>query len=742
MSNINVNNSNKIKTKISKSEYWDLKLIKGDDSFSVLDGSNFYDSNLISCIDINNNTCIGNSGETLYSIDNYKWDEAVNDGLLLNNIGFVGIDNGVVVFDKETILPNEFGSLLSGSSFSIQSGDTRLVLKAISGNTGEFKYDTSIVNEIDNNHILLNGGFYQGFFKSGDYCVLPTNIENEICFDFVLRPDFVTVPSPNTLNYKYPNNKGLFFYIGARSENKFWYDYYNTDSSLFEISKTGQTTPSGFNESLSTNDGFDVYSQNVYDISTDNKYLLVNRSINGKNASSFDENVDYHITGVSNENVNLYLYVDRTSTGYTAVNTNTIPGTIKPYSVVNDLTRNAIGFLLKDDGSIGYRMINDDCDSELGYKIEEEYSNTGIVIDNELTFVSIRMILNGNQTCTSSRTFKLLFYVNGKLVFSSKQLPELLLRELSDRSEKQEGVPFCISLGGGSQGLCDMIGFNSGFTTQYLLPIEENFSGTMLGSIFKFRIFYGKTDFSKIKNNYNYEFYKIFNSEYIRPTIKFWITAVNISGPETIYKRETGNIASKFNATIKVNSFYYTLTGYKFFYYSDFGQRTQIGGTFNVPQYGGTIPEYVFDDSELAKSGVTELKYMIDVFDTYSNVSGTEKLQTITFDNMIFYGPTATTPIETDDIRSLPDRVFNKNTDNITLNTGARNRIFVVAVPSNRELVNVVDQSASYVDITNRFIFSQIEVEDAGKKKSLYNIYTMTNAIPYNRNHILQITLS
>ena len=44
-----------------------------------------------------------------------------------------------------------------------------------------------------------------------------------------------------------------------------------------------------------------------------------------------------------------------------------------------------------------------------------------------------------------------------KLIFCNKELPKLDLRHLKEEKRKQEGVPFNISLGGGTQGLCETI---------------------------------------------------------------------------------------------------------------------------------------------------------------------------------------------------------------------------------------------------------------------------------------------
>src|ERR1035441_6183863 len=170
MANITNNNFNKFDLRVSESEYWDFVLSKQKDPSVILDGSNFYDGRIISYIDINNNACI--SGDTIRSVNEYKWSGAENIGLQLDNIGFTGIDTGLINFDKNTITSDEFNALVTGSSISISSGDTRLILHAVSGNTGDYTYSIlktgDTVNDFPINYVRLDGGFYQGFFKSYD----------------------------------------------------------------------------------------------------------------------------------------------------------------------------------------------------------------------------------------------------------------------------------------------------------------------------------------------------------------------------------------------------------------------------------------------------------------------------------------------------------------------------------------------------------------------------------------------
>ena len=48
---------------------------------------------------------------------------------------------------------------------------------------------------------------------------------------------------------------------------------------------------------------------------------------------------------------------------------------------------------------------------------------------------------------------QIFIYVNGYLKLISKELPELNLKPLNDTQERQEGIPFNISIGGGTQGV-------------------------------------------------------------------------------------------------------------------------------------------------------------------------------------------------------------------------------------------------------------------------------------------------
>ena len=96
-------------------------------------------------------------------------------------------------------------------------------------------------------------------------------------------------------------------------------------------------------------------------------------------------------------------------------------------------------------------------------------------------------------------------YVNGKLKLKSEELPILNLKHLDDLSDKQQGVPFSISLGGGTQGLCDVININYREVPKNILPLEREFCGSFVGYIQNFRFYSCPLKFTEIKENYIYD---------------------------------------------------------------------------------------------------------------------------------------------------------------------------------------------------------------------------------------------
>lgn len=201
--------------------------------------------------------------------------------------------------------------------------------------------------------------------------------------------------------------------------------------------------------------------------------------------------------------------MNRTKTGYTV---NTIEKLMKGknniYNIMPDLYYNALAFRIKDDGSIGYRYLVMDCEHENNMNIIEEYSKSNIIKNDIWNVINIRikLIPHLSHKCDNKkRKMKLYFYVNGNLVFVSSEIIALNLHRLNDLYEKQETVPYNISIGGGSQGLCDMIMLNYYSLPEYILPIEENFAGTFIGRFKSFKFYDCMMDYQKVYNNFKFE---------------------------------------------------------------------------------------------------------------------------------------------------------------------------------------------------------------------------------------------
>ena len=125
------------------------------------------------------------------------------------------------------------------------------------------------------------------------------------------------------------------------------------------------------------------------------------------------------------------------------------------------------------------------------------------------------------------RKGRLKIYVNGKIFHTIEDFEELIPRALNTDKEKQVGVPFNISWGGGTQGLRENLTFSSttlpngpyiqdpecfptndltgttfnGLKTNIL--IEQNFAGTFEGAISQFRMYVEPLSAPEVKHNFN-----------------------------------------------------------------------------------------------------------------------------------------------------------------------------------------------------------------------------------------------
>lgn len=658
MANLKENNYHNLKIIVNRDDYWDFFINKdayGRYSYMV---NSMYDKCLISYIDTELDECV--SGNTwLFSTSGYSWESAYTTSYTLENIGMTGVDNGLITFRKDRISNSDFLKIYQESKYDIEEGDNRLKLHAVSGNTLQYDYPLSIENKI----ARLNGGFFQGFFKTecDKYYILPSNLEyGDVWeFEFVLNKSNLIPDSDKTLNDKYPENKGIFFYIGARAENK-WVYYYNktyedeckvlspddyvedahVDQSDYIIGNFFDVDPEFYDdvnfddytnynyyddsyyeqmcdidEGLSdyidieirpkiidetlphevvdcfcckegnnsverqksvylfnracrccscgctrikksiskpngcltqcdtfgddyiddfgglddgteyiepeidisdfefqTSNGFSIKSGNDYYFYTDNKFLLFNRTCTGFTVSNWKEGTEIMYYSKRNKfKGNLFILMNRTCTGY---NVNNISDLIDEANnhyddLYNDIYNNALAFRITDKGEIGYRLLTYDCEISGDDKtsIIEGYSFENVIKEDEWTVINVKLAAQMGQ-------MKLYFYVNGKLVYITRSLPKLNLRALNDIYEKQEGVPFNISLGGGTQGLIDTIMGNYMLNIDDVYPLEKYFAGTFIGYMKSFKFYNCGMEYMYINNNYKYEIGKIINKSY------------------------------------------------------------------------------------------------------------------------------------------------------------------------------------------------------------------------------------
>ena len=232
-------------------------------------------------------------------------------------------------------------------------------------------------------------------------------------------------------------------------------------------------------------------------------------------------------------------------------------------------------------------------------------------------------------------------------------------------------------------------------------------------------------------------------STYVAPTISLSITEINPGGitGETDLLREKGNVASTITGTITRNYANAAITSYTVEYRrGGTSIWTAVPGLSNVAVSGNpssvTISVTTHNDLELIT--VNTLYYRVKVIDTYETTMSSAT--TVTFLNVIFFGPAATEPTTSADIRSLTGKIFTNGDNPFILNTGTTDRIFTAAMPAPTVVEEIDDLDALGIEITDSYIASTLNVADEGGTLSSYNVYKLINAIPYLVNHRHEIT--
>ena len=567
MGNLKNYNFNKIDAYLSNSEYYDFYLAQ-DEYAMPGNFSGLVDDCMVVHYDFNNEDIfVGgypytgvygpqygyNNVKSIYSLA--SWSGATNSGFTFSTFGLTGIDNGYITFNKVSgdTCNTALTETLTGTTV-ISSGDTILILNEVTGMTGNYIYPIEQVSGgTEGNYARLCGGFYQGYYKLDgyNYEVLPTRVPKAWTAEFWLRKSDNSCSgiTGTTLNNTYPNNKGFFFYMGTRAENKFW--------NIFEGNNTGctsgccevvtgctATTTEFCTKPKETDISFVDDSGNLINLSPPpieynvitNPFLIYGQAdgnyskcslpsgLGTKQACTFtgDSITVSAITQQLTNTQNPFLIYGRAGSdstkcadpsglgNQTACEFSGLTSPLLELDKDADIVDNAIGFRIKDDGSIGYRALKLTayCENEVtvtGVTVEEQYSASGMVTDDVWHKIDIRFVMPEYDECElqygSARKGRLMFYVDCKLKFVTEEVDEFIGKRLNEHKDKQLGVPFNISLGGGTQGLLESMTFDGQDDKDLGLHIEQNFAGTFIGDISQFRFHICDLSWCALKNN-------------------------------------------------------------------------------------------------------------------------------------------------------------------------------------------------------------------------------------------------
>jgi hypothetical protein len=210
------------------------------------------------------------------------------------DIGLTGTDNGLVTqMTGETIQFTQ-GLVPESEKFERLIFDRRLKMFQVTGYTWEpntrfsgvsagtmYEVISYSANSVGIYHELY-GGFYQGFYElfGYDYKILPERYPKGWTVEMTLKPRFTNEYEPSsgqtTLNQYYPNNAGIFFYMGTRAENKYWHHAAGTnptDPNYVRVTEelTGITTCA----CVDLYTGYTTSSTTVFNLSTSGQTLEV-----------------------------------------------------------------------------------------------------------------------------------------------------------------------------------------------------------------------------------------------------------------------------------------------------------------------------------------------------------------------------------------------------------------------------------------------------------------------------------
>lgn len=421
----------------------------------------------------------------------------------------------------------------------------------------------------------LYGGFYQGFYKlfGYDYDVFPERVNKGWSVEMMLKPRIteeytITGASSQYLNDLYPQNSGTFFFFGTRAENKY---YHNANGS--PQSDSGYTRVT---DSLTC-----LKSCACSDTGVTNSNCI---SIYPNSATTTIHNVNCNCGCASTEIVPLPETDPKFDTLSNALSLRFSGDPMNPtigvkyLKITGDCVTTGTCETTGVTFQTGYTLtevftnpIYGDCNFKSGDTIEERWVMVDLVFErysylegcdlenlgglNDIRKETTQSSIDGQSyklisppethpgSTPETKIYKIQFnqkwfdqikyrlgtlklYVNGYLMLVIEDFEEIIPRELNTEKEKQVGVPFNISWGGGTQGLHDHLIFSgcslpngpymqdpelfpnnilsgtslSGLSTDILM--EQSFGGTFMGAVSQFRMYVEPLGFPQIQHNF------------------------------------------------------------------------------------------------------------------------------------------------------------------------------------------------------------------------------------------------
>lgn len=337
-----------------------------------------------------------NTGLTATSLT--EWTNAVSDNLLLFDYGLTQFDNGATqnLYDSLTLTPQNRKFEVRPVGYNNATGGTFYDLYPLSAVT---------TGSTVGNYFEIDGGYLQGFYKLEEYSFeqLPARFDEGVTIEVMLRID--------------EDSEGIFYYMGARSEDK--YNDFFSGETVEIIETTTQRIRTGV-------------------VGQTNEIVTTTKTYSGVTTS--EEN---NLHAILNEEQRKNAYQSPEDDAF-----ETVP-VVQPKDSINE---NVIAFALEQDKKLSILRVN-----ENGIVTKKtspyEITATGWTLIS-LTFEPDEII--GDEEllkCLPAREGTLRFFVNGRQFWKEKEYKEFFFKGMKNSREKQIGVPYNISFGGGSFGL-------------------------------------------------------------------------------------------------------------------------------------------------------------------------------------------------------------------------------------------------------------------------------------------------